>query len=179
MAKRKEKEPRAQIQRDFTKEANEQKAKLMAMSKAQQGSTEPGGVGEGVRASGHETGGHHRIDMKAEEFEARFEPAFDWCLIKMTPREETVPDVYKNSGLVEVPSIAQQHRNKDGIVVKIGPHAFDADYKKAGKPCFKVGDRVWYGAWAGQETPCPPNYILVRSVSCKLEVDKDLRLEWH
>jgi co-chaperonin GroES (HSP10) len=181
MAKNKEREPRAEIQRDYTKEANAQRTKLYAEAKAR-GEVMPGEkqvVGSGLRVGGQTSTSFDRIDMKGEEFEARFEAAFDYCLIKMTPREETTPDTYTKHNLVEIPQVSQQHRNKDGIVISIGPHGFDADYARSGKPNFKVGDRVWYGAWAGQECPCPPGYLLVRSPCLKLKVPLDLHLEWH
>lgn len=177
---KKEREPRAKIQRDFTKEADAQRSELLKIA-ASQGMTPSNKavVGSGIRihgATGTETA---RIDMPTEEFLDRFEPEFDWCLIRMTPREETRPSLYAKSGLIETIEVSQQARNKDGIVLKIGSHEFDADYNKAVKPGFKLGDRVWYGAWAGQETPCPWGYLMVRSKDIKLKVDQDAKLEWH
>ena len=122
--------------------------------------------------------GRNRLTITGDEFEKTFCPAFDWCLIKMTPREESIPQSMKDSGLIEIAQVRQQARNKDGVVVKIGPHKHDIDYKKSSEPEFKVGDRVYYGAWSGQETPCPEGYVLVRSRDIKLLLKPEARLEW-
>jgi co-chaperonin GroES (HSP10) len=129
----------------------------------------------GIRAL---TSGNSRLPITGEEFKKTFQPAFDWCLIKMTDRSESIPKAMKDAGLVEITQVRHQARNKDGVVIRIGPHKYDADYEKTSKPEFNVGDRVYYGAWSGQETPCPEGYILVRSRDIKLLLDPKTRLEW-
>ena len=107
--------------------------------------------------------GRARVDIPGDIFEASFSPSFNWCLIKMTPREESIPQAMKDAGLVEIPQVNQQARNKDGTVVKMGPHDFTPEYKTTHMPDFQVGDRVYYNAWAGQETPCPNGYLIIQS----------------
>ena len=119
-----------------------------------------------------------RLTIDGKEFEETFQPAFDWCLIKMTDRSESLPQAMKDAGLVEIIQVRQQARNKDGVIIRMGPHEHDSDYKKVGEPCFKVGDRVYYGSWAGQETPCPEGYILVKSKDLKAWLDPKARIEW-
>jgi co-chaperonin GroES (HSP10) len=122
--------------------------------------------------------GRTRLNIKGSEFEEKFSPAFDWCLIKMTDREESIPDAMKKSGIIEIAHVNQQARNKDGVIVKMGPHCHTSDYTSADTKQLEVGDRVYYGAWSGQETPCPPGYIMVRSQDLSLLLDPDTKLEW-
>jgi len=119
-----------------------------------------------------------RLVIDGQVFEDTFQPAFDWCLIKMTSREDSTPADMKAAGIIEIPHVRQQARNKDGIVVKIGPHKYDTDYKATHLPDIKVGDRVYYGAWAGQETPCPEGYLLIKSREISLLLDKDTSITW-
>tara|TARA_Y100000034_G_C6773941_1_gene345419 strand:+ start:335 stop:688 length:354 start_codon:yes stop_codon:yes gene_type:complete len=116
--------------------------------------------------------------MKGQEFESNFNPAFNWCLIKMTPREESIPKAMKDAGLVEIPHVNQQARNKDGIVVKMGPHDCTPEYQVAHLPDFNVGDRVYYNAWAGQETPCPDGYLVILSSYLEAELTGDTVHTW-
>ena len=94
----------------------------------------------------------------------------------MTPREDTKIDA--NGIITDIPGISSQTRNKDGIVISMGPHDISVNGKKPGKPGFDVGDRVWYSAWAGQENPCPVGYLLIRSCDIWLKLPHDLEYEW-
>lgn len=122
--------------------------------------------------------GSARIDVDGDTFKTTFQPAFDWCLIKMTSREDSTPEGMKTSGIIEIEHVRQQARNKDGIVVSIGPHQYDTDYKQIHLPDFKVGERVYYGTWAGRETPCPEGYLMIRSKDISLILDKDTSITW-
>jgi len=114
--------------------------------------------------------GRNRIDIPGDVFEATFNPSFNWCLIKMATREDSLPQDMKDSGLIEIPYINQQARNKDGIVVKMGPHDCTPEYKIAHMPDFQIGDRVYYNAWSGQETPCPNGYLMIQSSSLEAQL---------
>ena len=51
--------------------------------------------------------GRGRIDVPGDEFEATFNPAFNWCLIKMSPREDSLPQAMKDAGIIEIPFVNQ------------------------------------------------------------------------
>jgi len=160
----------------FKEKADIERNKLISQAKAM--GTYPTSGPSSISGIRDATEGRTRLPISGEEFEQKFEPAFDWCLIKMSNRDDSLPEAMKKSGIIEPIHIRQQARNKDGIVVKMGPHQYDADYKKTSKPDINVGDRVYYGAWAGQETPCPDGYLMVRSKDLSLHLDPDTRLEW-
>jgi co-chaperonin GroES (HSP10) len=84
----------------------------------------------------------------------------------------------KASGIIEIECVRQQARNKDGTVIAIGPHEYDVDYKKTFPPDFNIGDRVYYSAWSGRETPCPEGYLLIRSGDLSLILDEDTSITW-
>ncbi len=123
--------------------------------------------------------GRRRLKMDAHVFETTFKPLFDWCMIKMTPREQTLPKAMKDAGLVESGLVNTQHRNKDGVIIRMGPCEYDENGSKvAVPPGLEVGARVYYSAWSGQETPCPPGYILVKIQDILMVLDKDTEIEW-
>jgi co-chaperonin GroES (HSP10) len=124
-------------------------------------------------------GGRRRLKVDAETFENTFKPLFDFCLIKMTPREQTLPKAMRDVGLVESGIVNTQTRNKDGVVINMGPCNYDPEGNKVTvPPGLEIGARVYYSAWSGQETPCPPGYILVRVNDILALLDKDAEIEW-
>jgi len=122
--------------------------------------------------------GRARLDISGSTFENTFNPAFNWCLIKMTPREESQPQAMKDAGLIEIPQVNQQARNKDGVVIKMGPHDYTPEYKLTHIPDFQIGDRVYYNAWAGQETPCPDGYLMIQSSYLEAQLTADTVHTW-
>ncbi len=124
-------------------------------------------------------GGRRRLKVDGLVFEDTFKPLFNWCLVKMTPREQTLPKSMKDAGLVESGLVNTQHRNKDGIVLKMGPCKYDEEGNKVSvPPGLEVGARVYYSAWSGRETPCPKGYILIKVEDILAVLDKDAEIEW-
>lgn len=93
--------------------------------------------------------------LDEQEMLDTFQPLHDYVVIrKKKPAEKTA------AGII-VPEDRKDYQSKSGIVVKIGP----CENLKALNipiPDIKIGNEVFYSAFAGAEVPMPEGYLIMR-----------------
>lgn len=93
--------------------------------------------------------------LEEQEMLDTFQPLHDYVVIrKNKPAEKTA------AGII-VPEDRKDYQSKSGTIVKIG----NCENLRAAKlpiPNLKVGDQVFYSAFAGAEVPMPDGYLIMR-----------------
>lgn len=74
----------------------------------------------------------------------KIKPLFDYVLVEPLEKEEVTP-----SGIV-LPDTAKE-KPQIGIVLAVGPGAFNEDGERIPIKDIHAGDRVWYKKWGGNE----------------------------
>jgi len=96
---------------------------------------------------------------------AKLRPLGDRVVIEPTPREEMT-----KSGIV-LPDTAKE-KPQEGMILAIGPGAFDADGKRVAMDV-KVGQKVLYGKYSGTEFKIDDEDLLIVSQKDILAVVAD------
>ena len=101
----------------------------------------------------------------ATKTETKLQPLGDRVVIKPMAREEMT-----KSGIV-LPDTAKE-KPQEGMILAIGPGAFDADGKRVAMDV-KVGQKVLYGKYAGTEFKIEDDELLIVSQKDILAVVTD------
>ena len=101
----------------------------------------------------------------ATKTETRLQPLGDRVVLKPTAREEMT-----KSGIV-LPDTAKE-KPQEGMILAIGPGAFDADGKRVAMDV-KVGQKVLYGKYSGTEFKIDDEDLLIVSQKDILAVVTD------
>ena len=101
----------------------------------------------------------------ATKTETKLQPLGDRVVLKPTAREEMT-----KSGIV-LPDTAKE-KPQEGMILAIGPGAFDADGKRVAMDV-KVGQKVLYGKYAGTEFKLEDDELLIVSQKDILAVVAD------
>ena len=89
----------------------------------------------------------------ATKTETKLQPLGDRVVVKPTAREEMT-----KSGIV-LPDTAKE-KPQEGMILAIGPGAFDADGKRVAMDV-KVGQKVLYGKYSGTEVTVDGQELLI------------------
>jgi chaperonin GroES len=101
----------------------------------------------------------------ATKTETKLQPLGDRVVVKPTAREEMT-----KSGIV-LPDTAKE-KPQEGMILAIGPGAFDADGKRVAMDV-KVGQKVLYGKYSGTEFKIDDEDLLIVSQKDILAVVAD------